>query len=165
MKTVEFTPDLLFPFINKSSFNEPCLKFALKIKEKVELLLDQDDPPLAEISGWIALGISFEDYALGEMPKQVAHSLMRSLADKKTPNPVAKMESTSVVDVKQSLIELLEGNVSSFIKINELADAKRLEVMSKHKTDNLLRLKEEDIKSNKDNSHEPEELKKIRGGE
>jgi len=162
MKTQVITPDMMFPFIKKSSFNETCLKFAEKIKERVEFLLEQDDPPLSEISGWIALGISFEDYAKGDMPIQVAHNLMRSLADKKTPNPIAKSESTQTVDVKQTLVELLEGNVSSFIKINELADERRLEVMEKHRTDNLLRLKEEDIKANKDNNYEPEEMKTLR---
>jgi hypothetical protein len=123
--------------------------------------LEDGTMSITEMAGLLGMASSLSDYASGRVKGLMAHSMMRTLAEKKTPAPIARSENVTHFDIKNNLIDIVKNNPDALERTNAIADHQRETIQKKLQTDNLLMLKKADVQ--RVAKDEPEEIKKLRG--
>lgn len=99
--------------------------------KKLSESLDAGDIDEIEAAGRIALASLLSLYAAGDLPEKYAFTFLKALADKKTPNPVVKVEQTTQVDMKVLVADLVTANPDALQSIIDKASAARVEIARK----------------------------------
>jgi len=160
MKTTAPIPELIMPDLDDIPLQRQANKIADIIVDTLEDALDNNSLSIIEMAGLLGMGASLRDYADGRIKGVMAHSFMRSLADRKTPMPVQRTESVTHFDIKSNLNSIIEKNSDALQRTNEMADKKRAEIRARLKADNLLMLRKSDVEDIA--KSEPDEISRIR---
>jgi len=155
------TPDYILPTNDGLPFTDEAGELSEKIRDQLRIAFLTDSMSLTEMAGLLGLGASLQDYADGKLKGLVGHSFMRTLAEKKTPMPVAKTENVTYLNIKDGIAEMIIKNPEALARTNAIADEQRGVIQKRLQADNLLMLKRADI--DKIAKDEPEEIQRLRG--
>lgn len=157
------TPDYILPDDTPLPFMEEAGQLADKIRDELRVAILTDSISITEMAGLLGMGASLQDYADGKLKGLVGHSFMRTLAEKKTPMPIARTENVTYLNIKEGIAEMINKNPEALAKTNAIADEQRRIIQKRLQTDNLLMLKKADV--DKIANDEPEEIKRLRSAE
>ncbi|MDQ1271459.1 MAG: hypothetical protein QG591_89 [Planctomycetota bacterium] len=121
-----------------------------------------------ETSGRVALASLLRSVASGEMVGNASYNFLSALAQKKTPNPVQKIEEYQKVDMRMVISDLVASSPSILEEMKTKALEARLEIRERLRIADGLPLHV--LPSDKSNEvisalpPESEELKKLRDG-
>jgi hypothetical protein len=158
MKTKTPIPEYILP--DNAPFTFEAGLLADKIQNSLLIAIESDSMSLIEMTGMLGMGACLRDYADGKLKGLIGHAFMRTLAEKKTPMPVARTENITYLDIKNGLAEMINKNPDALQRTNRLADERRVQIQQKLHTDNLLMLKKSDVDDIA--KGEPEEIKRLR---
>ena len=117
-------------------YHEPVMRIAEQILSELD-----DSKTTLEQAGHISLAILLTKYAKGDLPSKEGFSLLKTLADKKTPAPVQRIEQRSIIDMRVLINEALETNSSKLEEAKVNARERKEEVMERYNMDESLELK------------------------
>jgi len=161
MKTKTPIPELIMPdALNDIPLRLQAVALSNLIEEQLDDAILDGSISITEMAGLLGMGVCLRDYCDGKIKGLMAHSFMRTLAEKKTPAPIAKSENVTHLDIANSLAEIVNNNPDALARTNALADERRIQIQQKLHTDNLLMLRKADVE--KISGDEPDEIKRLR---
>jgi len=118
-----------------------------------------------EAAGRQALAAMLSEYADGNLPDKQAFAFLKSLAERKTPDPVQKVEQTTQVDMRVMVGALITDNPDALEQALGRAARARSEIAARLVADAPLSLGETAELSDAQMLHaEPAEVSNIRAG-
>lgn len=111
--------------------NNTSLLIAEKIGLELEARMEEGSLDLTEAAGLNALKSLLIKSAGGLLTSAQEFTLLKSLADKKTPDPVQKIEQQTKVDFNVTITEAIKANAPALQSSLEKAEAYNQEILAK----------------------------------
>lgn len=112
--------------------------YAAELQETSELIADNTLSSLragkmtgVEASGQFSLALLLKAISTGQMKLEAAYSLLKTLADKKTPNPAQTVEQHQIIDLQAMILTAVQKNPSALEDTVALAIASRQQIREK----------------------------------
>lgn len=118
-------------------YSVEVMELANKITASLTESLDAGDIGDIEAAGRQALAALLSLYAAGKLPDKQAFSFLKSLAERKTPDPVQKVEQTTQVDMRMMVGGLITDNLDALKEAVNYAKEARVSIASRLRSDSL----------------------------
>lgn len=152
-------------------YDSELQRAAEAISARAAEALESEEIDPVEAAGHQALASLLMMHIRGELPKDFSAKFLKSIAEKKTPSPVQKVEQTTRVDLNVLFTGLIEGSPDTLIRMTRLAGERAQQVQKRLgvTSDYLLPVDEEDNGqassiANQSQKPEPVEIIDIRSG-
>lgn len=127
MKTFEPPSDTLKNVV-KLPYSEKLGTSADAIAERAVSALSGGEVTDVESAGLLSLAATLKAVADGQIPVRQAFQFLKGIAEKKTPNPVVKVEAKHSLDIRAILFSAVEENPQALTDAVERAVAAREEI-------------------------------------
>jgi hypothetical protein len=133
MREVEVGADINSKIVEKSKnpFADEFSTLASDMIASMRASLDSGDISEIEAAGLIAMAAMCSLYASNSIPEKQMHSFLKSLAERKTPDPVQKVEQHSIVDMRVLVQSLIEKNPTALADATEKALVAKQHIVEK----------------------------------
>jgi hypothetical protein len=149
----------------KVPFADEFRRLADDIATSLRISLDADDITDIEAAGRQALAAMLALYADGDLPPKQAFTFLKSLAERKTPDPVQKVEQTTQVDMRVLVQGLITDNPAALQSALDRASEARREIAARLQNDAPLQLSSPTVDGGVSLTlKEPDEVQNIRTG-
>jgi len=123
MREVEIAP---VQIEREVDYADDIRSLASDIVGSLRLALDAGDITDIEAAGRIALASVLALYADGKLPEKQSFQLLKSLAERKTPDPVVKVEQTTQIDMRVLVADIITGNAGALDRaVGRAAEARK----------------------------------------
>lgn len=168
-KTIDLSPKKSTIEIPEyDEYDSELQRAAEAISARAAEALDSEEIDPVEAAGHQALASLLMMHIRGELPKDFSAKFLKSIAEKKTPSPVQKIEQTTRVDLNVLFSALIEGSPDTLIRMTRLAGERAQQVQKRLgvTSDYLLPAAEDNGQASINQSQKPEpvEIIDIRSG-
>lgn len=126
------------PKIDGLKIAKPDLPFAEELKSVAQMIADSTTEAMdsgkmggVEAAGHISMAMLLAACSKGQIPLKQAYSLLKSIAEKKTPDPVVKIEARTTIDMRAIILEAVGKNATALQDVAAIALATREKVRIK----------------------------------
>lgn len=116
----------------------PAAAISEQIEAALQEKLSSNDFDVTEISGLFALGSLLTKVSGGLLDPKQEFSFLKSLAEKKTQNPVQRIEQRTKVDLRVSIASAIEASPGALERTLEIAKKHNTEVLERLNGDLML---------------------------
>ena len=116
------------------SQESPFIAVSDSLNERVLDMLDEGDVSLEDIPelvGYLSMSTMTRLIAEGAISPKDAQAFLKSMADKKTPDPVHKIEQHTKIDINVILAKAVNDNPQALVESTRLAKERHEEIMER----------------------------------
>lgn len=142
MKTHEPTSDTLKHTKSSLPFSSELQDVAQQIADSTTEAMDAGKMGGVEAAGHISMAMLLSGVSQGSIPLKQAYTLLKGIAEKKTPDPVVKIEARQEIDMRAIIVDAVNKNPTALADVVAISIASREQVRIKiGAEDNKLELK------------------------